>query len=69
MLPFIRYEPVVTAYQDKKITGLSASEYIKRSRMKKAWRWIRSGKSISEVAYNVGYSAPNYLSKAFKKEF
>ncbi|WP_161554501.1 hybrid sensor histidine kinase/response regulator transcription factor [Sinomicrobium soli] len=53
----------------KQVTGLSASGYIKRIRMKKACRWIRAGKSISEVAYNVGYSDPNYFSRAFKKEF
>ena len=53
----------------KKITALSALEYIKRIRMKKAIRLLKSGKSISEVAYNVGYSDPNYFSRAFKKEF
>ena len=53
----------------KKIIGLSALEYIKRVRMKKATRLIREGKNISEVAYNVGYSDPNYFSRAFKKEF
>ncbi|MDT0677899.1 two-component regulator propeller domain-containing protein [Autumnicola musiva] len=53
----------------KKITGLSALEYIKRKRMKKATRLIKEGKNISEVAYQVGYSDPNYFSRAFKKEF
>ncbi|UGU15877.1 response regulator [Sinomicrobium kalidii] len=53
----------------KKITGLSALDYIKRIRMKKATRLIREGKNISEVAYKVGYSDPNYFSRAFKKEF
>ncbi len=53
----------------KKITGLSALEYIKRKRMKKAKRLIKEGKNISEVAYQVGYSDPNYFSRAFKKEF
>ncbi|MGS2760885.1 two-component regulator propeller domain-containing protein [Sinomicrobium sp. M5D2P9] len=53
----------------KKITGLSALDYIKRIRMKKATRLIREGKNISEVAYRVGYSDPNYFSRAFKKEF
>src|SRR5690606_7560574 len=53
----------------KKINGLSALDYIKRVRMIKAVRLIREGKNISEVAYKVGYSDPNYFSRAFKKEF
>lgn len=53
----------------KKITGLSALEYIKRKRMRKATQLIKQGKNISEVAYQVGYSDPNYFSRAFKKEF
>lgn len=53
----------------KKITGLSALEYLKRKRMKKATHLIKQGKNISEVSYQVGYSDPNYFSRAFKKEF
>ncbi|MCG9973097.1 hybrid sensor histidine kinase/response regulator transcription factor [Christiangramia crocea] len=53
----------------KKATGTSASDYLKKIRLKKAEELIKQGKTISEVAYNVGYSDPNYFSRVFKKEY
>lgn len=50
------------------ITGLSANEFIMSLRMKKAVALLNSNsKSISEVAYQVGFNDPKYFSKCFKK--
>ena len=53
----------------KKATGTSASDYLKKIRLTRAEELIKQGKTISEVAYNVGYSDPNYFSRVFKKEY
>ncbi|MCX7987605.1 MAG: helix-turn-helix transcriptional regulator, partial [Bacteroidales bacterium] len=50
------------------ITGLSANEFILSLRMKKALALLNSNdKSISEIAYQVGFNDPKYFSKCFKK--
>jgi len=52
------------------LTGMTPNELIKSQRMKLAARLLRtSGKNISEVAYEVGFSDPKYFSKAFKAYF
>lgn len=52
----------------KKITGASASKFIKKVRMEKATILLQEGYSISEVAYMIGYE-PSYFSRVFKKHF
>ncbi len=51
----------------KEITGLSARDYLKNTRMKQA-SYLLTDKtlSISEVAYAVGYSNPGHFSSSFK---
>ena len=52
----------------KKETGKSAQEYIQRKTMDRAKTLLAEpGKSISEVAYTLGYQYPQYFSRAFKK--
>lgn len=62
-----------TVYLNKKIsalTGKTTSEYVRHLRMKKACLLLsKTQKTISEVAYEVGYSMPKYFSKHFKEEF
>ncbi len=54
----------------KALTDLSISEFMRNIRLKKAARMLASGsKSISEVAYEVGFNDPNYFSKCFVKVF
>lgn len=53
----------------KKLTGASASEFVKRIRLQEAAELIKQGKTVSEAAYNTGYNDPNYFSRVFKKEF
>jgi signal transduction histidine kinase/ligand-binding sensor domain-containing protein/DNA-binding response OmpR family regulator len=57
----------------KKITALtntSPQELIKTHRLKLAARMIlASGKTISEVAYDVGFTDPKYFSRSFKAFF
>ncbi len=51
----------------KHLTGLSVSEFIRNIKLNKAVVLLReSGKSISEVAYETGFSSPSYFSKSFK---
>ena len=52
----------------KALTGETGSAFINTMRMKKAAQLIRKGHlRISEVAYEVGFSDPQYFSKSFKK--
>ena len=52
----------------KKETGKSAQEYIQRKTMDTAKTMLaESEKTISEIAYCLGYQYPQYFSRAFKK--
>ena len=52
----------------KKETGKSAQEYIQQKTMNTAKTMLAdSNKTISEIAYDLGYQYPQYFSRAFKK--
>ncbi len=54
----------------KTMTGLSPVEFIRNIRLKHACRMLRHPSvSVSEVAYRVGFSDPNYFALCFKTEF
>jgi signal transduction histidine kinase/ligand-binding sensor domain-containing protein/DNA-binding response OmpR family regulator len=54
----------------KALTGKSASNYLRSVRLNKAKKMIeeKTG-SISEIAYSVGFSSPQYFTRSFKEEF
>ena len=52
----------------KKETGKSAQEYIQLTIIEKAKEMlIEGGKSVSEIAYELGFKYPHHLSRLFKK--
>lgn len=52
----------------KKETGKSAQEYVQQKTMETAKTLLSgSGKTVSEIAYILGYQYPQYFSRAFKK--
>jgi AraC-like DNA-binding protein len=52
----------------KAVTGLSAVEFIINVRLENAARLLsETDHTISEIAYEVGFSDPYYFSRAFKK--
>jgi len=54
----------------KAITNLSLKQFILTLRMKTASKLIESGKfTISEIAYDVGFTSPAYFSEMFRKNF
>ncbi len=54
----------------KKLTGMSASEYVRLIKLKVSLELIKnSGKSISEISYEAGFSSPSYFAQCFKKQF
>ncbi len=54
----------------KAMTGSSVVDLIRKARLAKAHRLLESrSMSISEVAYEVGFSAPSYFTKCFKAEY
>jgi len=54
----------------KAITGKSTAVFIRSVRLKMAKEMILStDKTISEIAYDVGFNDPSWFSRAFKEEF
>ncbi len=54
----------------KAMTGSSVVDLIRKSRLAKSRRLLESrSMSVSEVAYEVGFSSPSYFTKCFKDEF
>lgn len=54
----------------KAMTGSSVVDLLRKARLAKAKRLLESrSMSVSEVAYDVGFSAPSYFTKCFKDEY
>jgi len=54
----------------KAIFGISISEHINNIRLEKSKELLKkSNQNISEIAYAVGFSSPNYYSTAFKSKY
>nr|WP_319271365.1 substrate-binding domain-containing protein [uncultured Draconibacterium sp.] len=54
----------------KKLTGMSVSEFVRSVKLKLALNLIKtSGKTMAEIAYEVGFSSPSYFTKCFKDQF
>jgi signal transduction histidine kinase/DNA-binding response OmpR family regulator len=54
----------------KKLTDMSVSEFVVSIKLKHSLELLRnSGLSISEIAYEVGFSSPSYFTKCFKNQF
>lgn len=54
----------------KALLGLSPVELLRKTRLTEAHRMLKNKSgSISEIAYNVGFSTPSYFTKCFKAEF
>ncbi|WP_455072868.1 substrate-binding domain-containing protein [Prevotella jejuni] len=54
----------------KALTGHSPVEMLRKARLMRARHLLRTTeKSVSEVAYAVGFSTPSYFSKCYKDEF
>ena len=54
----------------KAISGSSPVELLRTARLNRGYQLlVKTDKTISEVAYDVGFTAPSYFTKCFKDEF
>ena len=54
----------------KALTGSSPVELLRTARLSRAYHLLlTTDKSVSEVAYAVGFTAPSYFTKCFKEEY
>ena len=54
----------------KTMTGLTPMDFVRNIRLKYACALLAEGKlNVSEVAYSVGFSDPQYFAKCFKEAF
>lgn len=54
----------------KALTDQTPSQYIRQMRLQKGRELLQStDQTVSEIAYDVGFSDPNYFSRAFSKAF
>lgn len=68
--PMIGLSRVQLYRKVKAITGSSVVDLIRKARLAKARRMIEANSgSISEIAYEVGFSSPSYFTKCFKEEY
>jgi AraC-like DNA-binding protein len=54
----------------KAVSGASPVELLRTARLNRGYQLLVKGdKTVSEVAYEVGFTAPSYFTKCFKDEF
>ena len=62
------YPLIISVILLKKETGKSAQEYIQLTTIDRAKELLIEGnKSVSEIAYELGFKYPHHLSRLFKK--
>ena len=50
-------------------TSLSALDFIRHYRLQRATQLLRTGRSIAETAYDVGFESPAYFTKVFRQTY
>jgi AraC-like DNA-binding protein len=54
----------------KSLTGLAPNQLIQELRLRKALKSLKQhGKTVAEVAYDLGFNSPTYFAKVFRKRF
>jgi CheY-like chemotaxis protein len=54
----------------KKLTDMSVSEFVISVKLKRSLEYLRvSGKTITEIAYESGFSSQSYYTRCFKEQF
>ena len=54
----------------KALTGMAPVELLRKARLSRGKQLLEStDRSVSEIAYDVGFTAPSYFAKCFKDEF
>ena len=54
----------------KAVSGSSPVELLRTARLNRGYQMLlTTDKTVSEVAYAVGFTAPSYFTKCFKEEF
>ena len=54
----------------KSLTGMTPVELLRKARLARGRQLLEvTDHSISEIAYDVGFTAPSYFAKCFKDEF
>ncbi|MEM6316720.1 MAG: helix-turn-helix transcriptional regulator [Bacteroidota bacterium] len=54
----------------KALTGKTPSQFIRSYRLQKGLELLQKGQlTVSEIAYDVGFTDPSYFSRTFQKEF
>lgn len=67
---FLNMSQVQVYRKIKSLTNQTPTQYIRAKRLDKAVNLLKTTSlNISEIAYQVGYSDPNYFSRTFHKEF
>ncbi|WP_460672938.1 ATP-binding protein [Larkinella ripae] len=51
----------------KALTDLSANDLLRNYRLKQAAQLLRTGQSVNQTAYQVGFTSPAYFSKCFRE--
>jgi len=70
LLPHFNFGRTVFYKKMKGISGYSPKDFVRIIRMKKAGKLLAdSSVTVSEVAFEVGFSDANYFSRQFKKHF
>ncbi|MFV0376937.1 MAG: two-component regulator propeller domain-containing protein [Mangrovibacterium sp.] len=70
LLPHFNFGRTVFFKKMKGISGYAPKDFVRIVRMKKAGKLLSDpGASVTEVAFEVGYSDANYFSRQFKKHF
>lgn len=64
------YDSVQLYRKVKSLTGSTPVELLRTARLKRGYQLLlTTDKSVSEVAYQVGFTAPSYFTKCFKDEY
>jgi AraC-like DNA-binding protein len=54
----------------KSVTGSTPVELLRTARLNRAYRMLMTtDRSVSEIAYQVGFTAPSYFTKCFKESY
>ena len=53
----------------KSLTGMTATEYVRKHRLAKAMQLLREGHTPSEVSMECGFGSPSYFTRCFKVEY